>query len=128
MRQPGGGDVRGVLLAQIAVTLVAVAAALPFGAMAAWSALIGGGVCLAANGLVAFWIFQRYRAQNAELLLVRFYWAEVAKIALVLGLFAVFFVTIERLNLPALLGAYLAVQILPAVIAPAWGARSNPEK
>jgi ATP synthase protein I len=117
-----------VLLAQIAVTLVAVAAALPFGAMAALSALIGGGVCLAANALVALWIFQRYRAQNAELLLLRFYWAEVAKIALVLGLFAVFFVTIERLNLPALLGAYLAVQVLPSVIAPAWGARSNPEK
>ena len=117
-----------MLLAQIAVTLVAVAAALPFGAMAAWSALLGGGVCFAANALVAFWIFQRYRAQNAELLLVRLYWAEVAKIALVLSLFAVFFVTIERLNLPALLGAYLAVQVLPAVIAPAWGARSNPEK
>jgi ATP synthase protein I len=117
-----------VLLVQLGLTLVAGAGALPFGAMAALSALIGGGVCLAANALVALWIFQRYRAQQAELLLVRFYWAEVAKIALVLGLFAVFFVTIERLSLPALLGAYLAVQVLPAVIAPALGARSRPER
>jgi ATP synthase protein I len=94
----------------------------------ALSALIGGGVCLAANAFVAFWVFRRYRAQDPGLLVMRFYGAEVAKIALILGLFAVAFVTIESLNVPALLSAYLVVQVLPAFFASVGGARSDRER
>jgi ATP synthase protein I len=116
--------VKRMLIAQTGVMLIAAAVAAFFGAAAALSALIGGGVCLGVNALAAVWIFRQYRAQEPGLLVMRLYGAEVAKIALALGLFAVAFLTTARLNLPALLGTYLAVQTLPAFFASAGGARS----
>jgi ATP synthase protein I len=128
MERRNAQQVRRVLIAQLVVTFLTAAGALPFGARTGVSALIGGSVCLAANALVAFWIFRWYRAQDPGLLVTRLYAAEVAKVALVLGLFAVAFVTIKGLNLPALLGAYLAVQLLSPWFASVWGARLNRER
>jgi ATP synthase protein I len=48
---------------------------------------------------------------------MRIYGAEVLKIGLILGLFTVAFVTLDGLSLPALLGAYLALQVAPTLIA-----------
>jgi ATP synthase protein I len=125
LEQLDARQVRRVVTMQLITTLIVAAGAAPFGASVALSALIGGGVCLAANAFVAFWVFRRYRAQEPGLLVMRFYGAEVAKIALILGLFTVAFVTIESLNLPALLSAYVAVQVLPAFFASVGDARSD---
>jgi ATP synthase protein I len=114
--------------AQLVTALIAAVVAIPFGASAALSALIGGGVCLAANAFAAAWVFRRYRAQEPGLLVMRLYSAEVAKIALALGLFAAASATIEGLNVLVLLGAYLATQVVPAFLASAGGARSKPER
>lgn len=57
-----------------------------------------------------------------------FYGAEVIKLSLVLGLFAVAYAAVEGLSVPALLAAYLAVQVLPAVFASGWGARTTRER
>ena len=56
---------------------------------------------------------------------MRFYGGEIIKLSLILGLFVAAFTMIEGLNLPALLIAYFAVQVLPAVFASGWDARKN---
>jgi len=117
MQPPDVLQAKRVLVVQLALTLVLTAAALPFGGPVAVSVLIGATVCLLANLLFALLVFRRYRAQETDSLVVRFYGAEVVKLAVVLGLFTLVFVTSEGLNLPALLAAYFAVQVLPAVLA-----------
>ena len=128
MYQQDALQAKRVLLAQLAMTLVLPVATLPFGASVATSVLIGAAACLLATAVFAFWVFRRYHAQRPDKLLMRFYGAEVGKIAVALGLFVVAFVTVDRLNLPALLAAYFAVQVLPAVFAPRWGASPKSER
>ena len=91
--------------------------ALPFGATALVSVAIGAGVCLLANWAFALRVFRRYRAAQPGELVMGMYGAEIIKIVMILGLFSVAFATIEDLNLPALLGTYFAVQVLPALFA-----------
>lgn len=110
-------QLKRLLLWQAVFALLAVLVALPFGAVALKSAGIGAGVCLLANWVFAQRVFRRYRAQQPGDLVLRMYGAEIVKIVLILASFALAFATIEHLNLPALLGAYLAVQVLPALFA-----------
>jgi ATP synthase protein I len=118
-------QLKRLLLWQIAFALGAVLIALPFGRTALVSAAIGGGVCLLANWVFALRVFRRYRAQQPGELVMRIYGAEIVKIVLILALFSVAFATIEDLNLPALLGTYFAVQVLPALFASRPDARSK---
>jgi ATP synthase protein I len=113
---------------QIAFALIAVLIALPFGTTALVSAAIGGGVCLLANWVFALRVFRRYRAQQPGELVMRMYGAEVVKVFLILASFSVAFMTLQDLNLPALLGTYFAVQVLPALFASRPDARPNSEK
>ena len=106
-----------VLQVQAILGSVAVVIALPFGYSVVVSVLIGAGVCLLANGLFAASVFRDYRAQHPDLLLLRIYGAEVAKLALIIGLFVVAFVTLDGLNIPALLAAYLVTQVAATLIA-----------
>lgn len=115
--QPDRIQLKRLLLWQVVFALLAILIALPFGASALKSAGIGAGVCLLANWVFARRVFRRYRAQQPGELVMRMYGAEVVKIVLILTLFAIAFATLENLNLPALLGAYFAVQVLPAFLA-----------
>lgn len=124
MRQPDAAQVKRVLKIQFITALAAVLFGSLFGLSVALSVLIGAGVCLLANTVFALWVFRDYRAEEPGGLLMRFYGAEVAKIAIILGLFAVAFVTIEGLNLLALLGGYFVVQVLPSVVAAQLDARA----
>ncbi len=110
---------------QVVFALLAVLTAVPFGAMALQSAAIGAGVCLLANWIFALRVFRRYSAQAPGELVLRMYGAEIIKIVMILGLFSVAFATVEDLNLPALLGTYFAVQVLPALFASRPDARST---
>lgn len=123
MQQQGAQRAGNVLIVQLALAPILTLAALPFGLPVALSVLIGASVCLVANAVFAFQVFRRYRAQDPQLLVVRFYGAELIKLSLALGLFFVAFTAIEGLNWPALLGAYFAVQVLSAIFAPDWNAR-----
>ena len=118
-------QLKRLLLWQAVFALLAVMAAVPFGVMALMSAAIGAGVCLLANWIFALRVFRRYSAQAPGDLVLRMYGAEVIKIVMILGLFSVAFATVEDLNLPALLGAYFAVQVLPALFASRPDARST---
>lgn len=111
---------------QAAFALAAVPIALPFGTMALVSVAIGGGVCLLANWTFALQVFRQYRAQRPGDLVMRMYGAEIVKIIVILGLFSVAFATLKDLNLPALLGTYFAVQVLPALFASRPDASSTP--
>jgi ATP synthase protein I len=111
------------LKVQAVLGSLAVAIALPFGGPVAVSVLIGAGSCLLANLLFAAWMFRGYRAQEPERLLLRCYGAEIAKLAVLLGLFTVAFLTVEGLNIPALLAAYLGTQIASSLIAAQLGDR-----
>lgn len=129
MQQPQAPLVSRVLGFQLGVTLAITVLALPFGMSAAVSVLIGAGVCLLANSAFAFWVSRGYRAQEPGVIVARFYGAEIAKLGLILGLFAAAFANLPELNLPALLAAYFAAQVLPAILASSrWGAGTTRER
>jgi ATP synthase protein I len=116
MLQPDVLQAKRVVTVQIALTLALAAAGFAISEALGTSALIGGGVCTVANGVFALWVFRRYRAQQPGLLVMRFYAAEVVKMVLILAGFAAAFAWIKGLKVPALLGAYLVVQVLPLLI------------
>lgn len=98
----------------IAAILLLLAA--PFGLAPLISAGVGGGACLLANLAAASWVFRRYRAQQPGALVLRFYSAEIVKITLVITLFAIAAVAIDRLIFPIVLASYLICQMLPALV------------
>ncbi|MFE8035379.1 ATP synthase subunit I [Thiohalocapsa marina] len=114
---PDRVQLKRLLLWQVVFALAATLAALPFGLAVTASAAVGAAVCLLANWVFALRVFKRYRAQQPGEIVLRMYGAEIIKIAMILALFSVAFATIDSLNLPAMLGAYFAVQVLPALFA-----------
>jgi ATP synthase protein I len=128
MRQPDALLAKRILVVQFVIALVLAVAAWPFGTSILISVLIGAAVCLLANSIFAVWVFGRYQAQEPGSLLIRFYGAEIIKLSLILGLFAIAFKVIEGLSVPALLAAYFAVQVFPAVFAAGWDARRDTDK
>jgi ATP synthase protein I len=117
MHQTDARQVKRVLVMQIGMTLVLTSLAFLFGSLIALSVLIGAAVCTLANGVFAFGVFGRYRAAQPGQLVMRFYAAEVLKIVVILALFGAAIALIEGLNLPALLGSYFLVQVLPVLLA-----------
>ncbi len=94
-----------------------VAGASAFGATAAWSALLGGALALAANLLFALLVFRAYRAQEPGRLATRMYAAEAVKLLFVGLAFAAIFLWIRPLNVAALFVAFFLVQVLPPLVA-----------
>lgn len=117
MDHPEGRSARRVLGAQLLTALGLAVAAMPLGVPVARSVLLGSGICLAATAVFALVLFGPYRASRLGRLAGRCYVAEVAKLGVALGLFALVFAVLEGVNVPALLAAYLVVQILPTVFA-----------
>ena len=103
------------------------ALALPLGSSVAISVLIGAGSCLAANALFAASVFRGYRAQEPERVVLRFYGAELAKIVVILALFAVALKMIDGLSAPVLLGAYAITQVGSSLIAAQTDRRPGPQ-
>ena len=118
-------QLKRLLIWQSVVAAVVVFAVLPFGLDAMFSAAVGAGACLLANWYFAHLVFQRYQAREPGRLLARIYRAEFAKIAIALAIFGLAFALLDNLRPLALFGAYLAVQLMPAVLAQRPDARSN---
>lgn len=112
----------GLLLWQVAATLGIGVLGLALGVSVALSALLGGAISTLTNALFAYWVFRDYRAQAPAALVLRIYGAEGLKLALSLALFVLVFFVVVPLSPPALFGAYLVVQVLPTLLAPATGA------
>jgi ATP synthase protein I len=112
----------GLLLWQAVTTLGIALLGLAFGVSVALSALLGGAISTLTNALFSYWVFRDYRAQAPAALVLRIYGAEGLKLALSLVLFVMVFLSVMPLSPPALFGAYLVVQVLPTLLAPATGA------
>ncbi|EGV28002.1 ATP synthase I chain [Thiorhodococcus drewsii AZ1] len=125
MQQPDAFRAGKILQIQVVFGLALVVFALPFGGSVALSVLLGAGICLMATALLAAWVFRGYRAQQPERLVLRFYSAETAKIVFVLGSFGAVYAVFEGINVPALLGAYFMVQVIPTLIAALFGNRTT---
>lgn len=125
MQQPDALQASRILKFQVILGLILAVLALPFGGPVAISVLIGAGTCALANALLAIWVFRGYRAQEPARLVLRFYGGEVAKIALILGVFGVALAAYDKLNMPVLLGAYFLVQVIPTLIAAQLGSRTT---
>ncbi len=115
-----------IVLAQFILTLAFAAGALAFAQTTALSIIIGGGACTLATSLFAASVFGPYEARRPQALVGRIIGAEIGKLILVIGIFVFAFARVDDLNVPAMLAAYFAVQVLPAIIAPYWGAGSKP--
>jgi ATP synthase protein I len=105
-----------IFLYQVLTTLVLSMAGLMFESVVALSILVGAGTGTLANGLLAIGIFGHYHAQDPKFLIVRFYAAELLKIAVIVFAFGTAFLVIEEVNPIALLGAYFVAQVFPTVL------------
>ncbi len=104
-------------MTQTAVALLLAGAATGYSAQLGKSALLGGAIATAANALFAVWVFGRYEAREPGKLAARFYGAELFKLLFVALAFAVVFISVKSVSVPALLSAFLLVQVLPPLLA-----------
>ena len=129
MNSVGGRQIQvplRMLVLQVVLTLILAVSGLALSQGAALSILIGGGACILATALFAATVFGPYRAGRPEALLGKIVGAEIGKLLLMVGIFVYAFAKVKGLVVPAMLAAYFAVQVLPAMIAPYWGAGSKP--
>ena len=129
MNSVGGRQIQvplRMLVLQVVLTLILAVSGLALSQDAALSILIGGGACILATALFAATVFGPYRAGRPEALLGKIVGAEIGKLLLMVGIFVYAFAKVKGLVVPAMLAAYFAVQVLPAMIAPYWGAGSKP--
>jgi F0F1-type ATP synthase assembly protein I len=105
------------ILAQFGLTLGLAAALLPWGPVPAYSALIGGAVAASANALFALGVFGRYRAPQLAALAGRLVLAELLKLGYTGALFLAAIIAVRPLSPVALFLAFLAVHLVPAVMA-----------
>lgn len=116
MQHPDRLRTKRVLATQTVATCVLAALGLFFGETVALSVLLGAGIATLASAVFAFWVFGSYRAQEPGQLLMRLYGAELVKLVLLVGLFVAVFLLVKPLNIPALLGAYVMIQVAPALM------------
>ncbi len=98
-------------------TITAVLLLPVFGLVAAYSALAGGLISVAANAIFAIRLFDDKGSWQAEQLTASLYRGLLGKYFLTIALFILAMVLLEPLNITALFAAYLWVQVSPAIIA-----------
>ncbi|TVQ90773.1 MAG: ATP synthase subunit I [Chromatiaceae bacterium] len=111
------GQIKKLLVLQAIFAILAIAMSIPFGTAAVVSAGLGAIICVVANWLFAFWVFQRYRADQPERLLSQMYAGEMVKLVVILGAFVAAYVFLPGLNIIGLIGAFFVVQVVPPVFA-----------
>jgi ATP synthase protein I len=102
---------RKILLAQTTVAAIAgVAAWLLFDAVAAYSAWLGGAVCVIPNVYLALRMMAATPSNEAGRMLRATYFGEVGKLVITAVLFTVVFVAVRPLNPAAVLAGFIAAQ------------------
>ena len=117
MMPPGKSLAVRMVGAQLAASFLLALLLLVVGWVHAWSAFVGGLISALGNGFAVARIFAPYRAQEPGRLLGRFYGAELGKLVLSGSLFAVAFLWIEPLSVGGLFGGFLAIQMVPMLVA-----------
>jgi len=100
-----------VFWVQCLLTATAAAASMPFGRAAAFSALIGGINSLVPTAYFAHRVLRRSRGARGGQALGMWLRAEVAKIAIICGMFAAAFVLLQDLDMVALFAGFIVVHI-----------------
>ena len=100
-----------VFWVQCLLTATAAAASMPFGRAAALSALVGGINSLVPTAYFAHKVLRRSRGARGGQALGLWLRAEVAKIAIICGMFAAAFVLLQGLNMVALFAGFIVVHI-----------------
>lgn len=98
-----------IIRIQLLVTLIAAGVASTYGLSAMWSALAGGLNSLIPNAYFARKVLDPSVEGPPRMVLSRWFRAEVAKLAMIAGLFVVAFAFVEKLNVVALFGAFVIV-------------------
>ena len=96
---------------QCLLTAAAAIASMPLGSVAALSALIGGVNSLVPTAYFAHKVLRTSSGETGGRALGVWMRAEVAKIAIVCGLFAATFVLLEELNMVALFAGFIVVHL-----------------
>ena len=100
-----------VIWVQCLLAATAAAASMPFGRAAALSALIGGINSLVPTAYFAHKVLRRSRGTRGGQALGMWLRAEVAKIAIICGMFAAAFVLVQDLDMVALFAGFIVVHI-----------------
>ena len=100
-----------VFWVQCLLTVMAAAASMPFGRAAALSALVGGVNSLVPTAYFARKVLRASREATGGRALGVWLRAEVAKIAIVCGMFAAAFVVLQGLDMVALFAGFIVVHI-----------------
>ena len=100
-----------VFWVQCLLTATAAAASMPFGRAAALSALVGGINSLVPTAYFAHKVLRRSRGARGGQALGMWLRAEVAKIAIICGMFAAAFVLLQGLDMVALFAGFIVVHI-----------------
>lgn len=97
-----------VVLGQVVVTVVAAAICFAvWGRTPGFSALVGGGISVAASAVLAFFGFSAPAGAAAEKIARKFYMGEGMKLAVTVALFVTVFLTM-KVSFAALFGTYIA--------------------
>ncbi|OED39108.1 hypothetical protein AB833_16325 [Chromatiales bacterium (ex Bugula neritina AB1)] len=110
-RSPHTVLVKRILLMQLFVALLVPAVLLPFGTNAALSASAGCIASLVPNLYFAFRAFRYSGARSAQKILRSFYAGEAVKLVLTALIFALCFKYLKTLNVAALFGGFIMVQM-----------------
>lgn len=110
-RSPHTTVVKRLLLVQLLVAILFPLVLLPFGTIAALSAAAGGLASLIPNLYFAYRAFQFSGARSAQKILRSFYAGEAVKIVLTALIFALCFKYLKTLNVGALFGGFIMVQL-----------------
>lgn len=111
-RSPHTAVVRRLLLAQTLVACFVPLMALPFGTNAALSAAAGGLASLIPNLYFASRTFRYSGARSAQKIVRSFYSGEAVKLILTALIFALCFKYLKTLNVAALFGGFIMVQLV----------------
>lgn len=107
--------VKHILFAQAGATVLVAMALAWHGRVAAYSALTGGLICLAANAYAAWRAFNTTTAESAAGVLSNLYRAEVGKLVTIGALFIAVFTGWEEVNIGAFIAGSIAALIAGAV-------------
>lgn len=110
-RSPHMAVIRRLLMVQLLVAVLFPLVMLPFGMNAALSAAAGGLASLIPNLYFAYRTFKYSGARSAQMILRSFYSGEAIKLVMTALIFAVVFKYLKTLNVAALFGGFIMVQM-----------------
>ena len=82
----------------------------------ATSGLLGGAIAFFSSLIVFLLVFRKYRAQQPEKILAKFYGAEMVKLIFTMVAFAVIVFNVKPLNFASLILVYFVIQVIPALL------------